>query len=66
MAGEIILPVLSWLAVIKVLHLGTWPALDRTLGNLAAAAAYPASVLTFTLLSWYGGLFGLPVWIGTR
>ena len=63
MAGEIILPVLSWLAVIKVLHLGTWPALDRTLGNLAAAAAYPASVLTFTLLSWYGGLFGLPVWI---
>jgi YYY domain-containing protein len=63
LAGEIILPVLSWLAVIKVLHLGTWPALDRTLGSLAAAAAYPASVLTFTLLSWYGGLFGLPVWL---
>ena len=57
-----LLPVLSWLLVIKVLHLGTWPALDRTLGRLAAAAAYPASVLGFALLSWYGGLLGLPVW----
>jgi len=58
-----ILPVLSWLLVIKVLHLGTWPALDRTLGRLAAAAAYPASILGFALLSWYGGLLGLPVWL---
>ena len=61
--GEVILPVLSWLAVIKVLHLGAWPVLDRTLGSLAAAAAYPASILVFTLFSWYGGLFGLPVWL---
>ena len=63
MAGEFIVPVLAWLAVIKALHLGTWPALDRTLGSLAAAAAYPASVLLFTLLSWYCGLLGLPVWL---
>ncbi|MFA5614532.1 MAG: DUF2298 domain-containing protein [Methanoculleus sp.] len=63
MAGDMILPVLSWLLVIKVLHLGTWPALDRTLGRLAAAAAYPASILGFALLSWYGGLLGLPVWL---
>ncbi len=61
MAGEFIIPVLAWLAVIKALHLGTWPALDRTLGSLAAAAAYPASVLLFTLLSWYCGLAGLPI-----
>lgn len=63
MAGEFVVPVLAWLAVIKALHLGTWPALDRTLGSLAAAAAYPASVLLFTLLSWYCGLLGLPVWL---
>ncbi|WP_292393528.1 DUF2298 domain-containing protein [Methanoculleus sp. UBA303] len=63
MAGEFIGPVLLWLAVIKALQLGTWPALDRTLGSLAAAAAYPASVLLFTLLSWYCGLLGLPIWL---
>ncbi|MGI6021702.1 MAG: DUF2298 domain-containing protein [Methanoculleus sp.] len=62
MAGEILFSVLSWLAVIQVLQLGAWPALDRTLGRLAAAAAYPASVLAFALLSWYGALFSLPVW----
>ena len=63
MAGEFIIPVLFWLAVVKLLQLGTWPALDRTLGSLAAAAAYPASVLLFTLGSWYCGLLGLPVWL---
>ncbi|MDV2481695.1 hypothetical protein F8E02_06685 [Methanoculleus sp. Wushi-C6] len=63
MTGEFILPVLLWLAVIKVLHLGAWPALDRTFGSLAAAAAYPASALLFTLGAWYCGLFGLPVWL---
>ncbi|NLZ30517.1 MAG: hypothetical protein GX885_07230, partial [Methanomicrobiales archaeon] len=63
MAGELVLSVLAWLAVIQVLQLGAWPALDRTLGRLAAAAAYPASVLAFALLSWYGALLGLPVWL---
>lgn len=63
MAGEFALSVLLWLAVIKVLQLGTWPVLDRTLGRLSAAAAYPASVLLFTLASWYFGLLGLPVWL---
>jgi len=63
LAGELAVQVLFWLAVVKLLQLGTWPALDRTLGNLAAAAAYPASVLLFTLGSWYCGLLGLPVWL---
>ena len=63
MAGEFVGQVLFWLAVVKLLQLGTWPALDRTLGNLAAAAAYPASILLFTLGSWYCGLLGLPVWL---
>ncbi|WP_214040953.1 DUF2298 domain-containing protein [Methanoculleus sp.] len=61
MAGEFIVPVLLWLAVVKVLQLAVWPALDRTFGSLSAAVAYPASVLLFTLGSWYCGLSGLPV-----
>lgn len=60
--NEFVFPIISWLVLIKFLHLGAWPVLDRTLGGLASAAAYPASILAFTLLSWYGGLFGLPVW----
>jgi YYY domain-containing protein len=63
LAGEFVLSVLLWLAVVKMLQLGTWPVLDRTLGRLSAAAAYPASVLLFTLASWYCGLLGLPVWL---
>lgn len=61
MAGEFLVPVLIWLAIIKVLQLSIWPALDRTLGRLAPAAAYPASVLLFTLVSWYCALSGLPI-----
>ena len=61
MAGEFLVPVLIWLAIIKVLQLSIWPALDRTLGRLAPAAAYPASVLLFTLVSWYCALSGIPV-----
>ncbi|HOI13639.1 MAG TPA: DUF2298 domain-containing protein [Methanoculleus sp.] len=63
MAGEYIVAVLLWLAVVKLLQLAIWPALDRTLGSLAAAAAYPASILLFTLGSWYCGLLGLPIWL---
>ncbi|WP_342770588.1 MULTISPECIES: DUF2298 domain-containing protein [unclassified Methanoculleus] len=63
MAGELIVSVLLWLAVVKLLHLGTWPALDRTFGTLSAAVAYPVSVLLFTLGSWYCGQLGLPVWL---
>lgn len=61
MAGEFFVHVLLWLAVIKLLQLAIWPILDRTLGNLAAAAAYPASVLLFTFVSWYCCLLGLPI-----
>ncbi|WP_292519930.1 DUF2298 domain-containing protein [Methanoculleus sp.] len=63
MAGEFAFLVLLWLAVIKLLQWAVWPALDRTLGNLSAAAAYPASVLLFALGTWYLGLLGLPIWL---
>jgi YYY domain-containing protein len=64
LGGEsVFITVLAWLAVIKLLQLGTWPALERTLGSLSAAAAYPASVLLFIFASWYCGLAGVPVWL---
>ena len=66
MAVEFLVPVLFWLAVVKILHLAVWPALERTFGNLAAAAAYPASVLLFTLGTWYLGLSGLPIVLGLK
>ncbi|MDI6866121.1 DUF2298 domain-containing protein [Methanoculleus sp.] len=61
MAGEFLVPVLIWLVVIKALQLAVWPVLDRTLDHLAPAAAYPASILLFTLVSWYCALVGLPI-----
>ena len=61
MAGEFLVPVLIWLVVIKALQLAVWPVLDRTLDHLAPAAAYPASILLFTLASWYCALVGLPI-----
>jgi len=64
LAVEFIVPVLLWLLVVKMLQLAVWPALDRTLGNLSAAAAYPASILLFTLGTWYLGLTGLPIVLG--
>ncbi|MDD4251563.1 MAG: DUF2298 domain-containing protein [Methanoculleus horonobensis] len=64
MAVEFIVPVLLWLLVVKMLQLAVWPALDRTLDNLSAAAAYPASILLFTLGTWYLGLTGLPIVLG--
>jgi YYY domain-containing protein len=63
LAIELVSAVVAWLLVIKVLHLGMWPALDRTFCTLSAAAAYPAAVLAFTLASWYLALAGLPVWL---
>jgi len=61
LAGEFLVPVLIWLVVIKALQLAVWPVLDRTLDHLAPAAAYPASILLFTLASWYCALVGLPI-----
>jgi hypothetical protein len=56
LAVEFVVPVLLWLLIVKMLHLAVWPALDRTLGSLAAAAAYPTSILLLTLGTWYLGL----------
>ncbi|HDR72358.1 MAG TPA: hypothetical protein ENN85_00335 [Methanoculleus sp.] len=53
--------VVSWLAILKLLQMALWPNLRRGFADLAYPAAYPASVLLFTLVSWYLGLVHLPV-----
>jgi YYY domain-containing protein len=53
--------VISWLAVLILLQISIYPSLKRTFGSFAFPAAFPASVLVFTLISWYCGLVRLPI-----
>jgi len=53
--------VISWLAVLILLQISVYPSLRRTFGSFAFPAAFPASVLVFTLISWYCGLVHLPI-----
>lgn len=55
------LMVLAWLVLVKFLQIALWPRLRGALGEYAAPAAYPASVLIFGAISWYAALAGLPV-----
>jgi YYY domain-containing protein len=56
-----ILPVISWLAILSLLQLSLYPSLRKTFGEFAFPVAFPASVLTFTIISWYCGLLRIPV-----
>ena len=53
--------VISWLAVLILLQFSLYPSLKKTFGDFAFPAAFPASVLVFTLISWYCGLVRLPI-----
>jgi YYY domain-containing protein len=53
--------VISWLTVLILLQISIYPSLKRTFGSFAFPAAFPASVLVFTLISWYCGLMRLPI-----
>jgi YYY domain-containing protein len=53
--------VISWLVLLTFLQLSTWPYLKKVLGNLAFPAAFPASLLLFTLITWYLGELRIPV-----
>jgi YYY domain-containing protein len=47
--------------VLLILQFSLYPSLKKTFGCFAFPAAYPASVLLFTLMSWYCGLVRVPV-----
>jgi YYY domain-containing protein len=60
-AEQQVLCVISWLALLTLLQLSVYPSLKRTFGGFAFPAAFPASVISFTLISWYFGLVRLPI-----
>jgi len=53
--------VLSWLVIITLLQLAFYPCLKNTFGKFAFPVAFSASLLTFTIISWYCGLVRLPI-----
>ena len=57
------LMVAGWLILLVLLQLAVWPALRPVLKEFAFPAAFPASLLLFTLVSWYCGLLHIPLWI---
>jgi YYY domain-containing protein len=60
-AEQQVLFVISWLAVLILLQISLYPSLKQTFGSFAFPAAFPASLLIFTLISWYCGLVRVPV-----
>ncbi len=58
-----VLSVISWLLILTLLQLSLWPYLKKAIGDLAFPVAFPASVLLFTLTSWYCGLVRAPVYL---
>ncbi len=53
--------VISWLCIITFLQLAVYPSLKKTFDRYAFPASFAASLLLFTLISWYCGLFHLPI-----
>jgi len=56
-----IFSVLSWLVVITLLQLSFYPGLKSTFGKFAFPASFSASLLVFTIVSWYCGLMHFPI-----
>ena len=62
-AEQQIFSVISWLAVLTLLQLSVYPSLKKTFGTFAFPVSFSASLLTFTIISWYCGLLRIPVQI---
>ncbi|MHB8053092.1 MAG: DUF2298 domain-containing protein, partial [Methanoregula sp.] len=60
-AEQQVLFVISWLAVLILLQISVYPSLKRTFGTFAFPVSFSASLLVFTILSWYCGLVRIPV-----
>ena len=56
-----VIAVLSWLIVLTFLQLSLYPSLKKACGRFAFPVAFPASLLLFTLISWYCGLAHFPI-----
>ena len=58
-----IFSVISWLVVLTLLQLSFYPSLKKTFKIFAFPVSFSASLLAFTILSWYCGLLRIPVQI---
>jgi YYY domain-containing protein len=56
-----LLAVIAWLATLKFFQLALYPPLKSTFGKSAYPIAYPAGFLLFGILSWYCGVFRIPL-----
>ncbi|MFA4860556.1 DUF2298 domain-containing protein [Methanoregula sp.] len=54
---------MSWLVIITLLQLAFYPGLKKTFGQFAFPVSFSASLLVFTIISWYCGLVRLPIHI---
>jgi YYY domain-containing protein len=56
-----LISVLTWLVFLKFLQLAVYPVLRSRLGGAAYPLSFSTGILSFTALSWYLGLLGIPV-----
>ncbi len=68
--GEIVLTiepqifsVIRWLIVLTLLQISFYPSLKKTFKSFAFPVSFSASLLVFTILTWYCGLLRIPVQI---
>jgi YYY domain-containing protein len=52
---------ISWLCIITFLQLSLYPSLKKTFDTYAFPVSFGASLLLFTLISWYCGLVRIPI-----
>ena len=55
--------VISWIVVLTLLQLSFYPSLKKTVKDFAFPVSFSASLLVFTIISWYCGLLHIPVQI---
>ena len=58
-----IFSVISWLGFLTLIQLSCYPSLKKTFKSFAFPVSFSASLLVFTILSWYCGLLHIPVQI---
>ena len=56
-----IFSVISWLIILTLIQISLYPSLKKIFNSFAFPAAFSASLLIFTIISWYCGLIHLPV-----
>jgi YYY domain-containing protein len=59
-----VVSVASWFCILSLLQLSLYPSLKKTFASYAFPVSFTASLLCFTLITWYCGLMRFPVHLG--